>query len=98
MVLGHDPRLRPGRVATVGNSAGDGARIALLNKNEREDARRLARWTQLHRHRAGAAFQDAFVEAMPLPHAVDAFPHMAEIIDGRVARSVPPGASEVSRM
>ena len=25
-------------------------------------------------------FQDAFVEAMPMPHSVDAFPHLAEVL------------------
>ena len=25
-------------------------------------------------------FQEAFVEAIPLPHAVDGFPHLAEVL------------------
>lgn len=80
MAIGMIPDCDLARVATVGNSAGDGARIALLNKAAREEARRLARWT----HYIGIAleprFQEAFVEAIPLPHANEAFPHMADVL------------------
>jgi len=44
MVLGMIPDADLDKVFTVGNSAGDGARIALLNRAQREEARRLARW------------------------------------------------------
>jgi len=95
MVLGMIPDCDLSRVITVGNSAGDGARIALLNKAEREEARRLARWT----HYIGIAmeprFQDAFVEAIPLPHGVDAFPHLAEILGDAAARRRARGVSDV---
>ncbi len=73
MVLGMIPDCDLERVATAGNSAGDGARIALLNKGEREDARRLARWTQYIGIAMEPRFQEAFVEAMPIPHVSDAF-------------------------
>ena len=82
-------------MATAGNSAGDGARIALLNKGEREDARRLARWTQYIGIAMEPRFQDAFVEAMPIPHASDAFPHLAEITDTAFARRRARGVSDV---
>ena len=88
MVLGMIPDCDLAKVVTVGNSAGDGARIALLNKAEREEARRLARWTNYIGIALEPRFQDAFVEAIPLPHGVDAFPHLAEILaDART----PPG-------
>jgi uncharacterized 2Fe-2S/4Fe-4S cluster protein (DUF4445 family) len=85
------------KVTTVGNSAGDGARIALLNKAEREEARRLARWT----HYIGIAleprFQEAFVEAIPLPHAVDAFPHLAAVLERATALRQARGVSDAVR-
>ena len=80
MALGMIPDCDLARVTTVGNSAGDGARIALLNKAEREDARRLARWTNYIGIAMEPRFQEAFVEAIPLPHAVDGFPHLAEVL------------------
>ncbi len=95
MVLGMIPDCDLSRVTTVGNSAGDGARIALLNKNEREDARRLARWTTYIGIAMEPRFQDAFVEAMPLPHSVDGFPHLAETLDAAVARRRARGVSDV---
>ena len=81
MALGMIPDCDLARVTTVGNSAGDGARIALLNKAEREDARRLARWTNYIGIAMEPRFQEAFVEAIPLPHAVDGFPHLVEVLE-----------------
>ena len=77
MVLGMIPDCELAKVVAVGNSAGDGARIALLNAPMREEARRLARWTTYIGIALEPRFQDAFVEAIPLPHGVDAFPHLA---------------------
>ncbi len=82
MIMGMIPDCDLGKVVTVGNSAGDGARIALLNRAEREEARRLARWTTYVGIALEPRFQEAFVEAIPLPHSVDAFPHLAEILTG----------------
>jgi uncharacterized 2Fe-2S/4Fe-4S cluster protein (DUF4445 family) len=95
MVLGMIPDCDLSRVATAGNSAGDGARIALLNKGEREDARRLARWTQYIGIAMEPRFQDAFVEAMPIPHSADAFPHLAEITAAAAARRRARGVADV---
>lgn len=95
MVLGMIPDCDLDRVATAGNSAGDGARIALLNRGEREDARRLARWTQYIGIAMEPRFQEAFVEAMPIPHVSDAFPHLAEITDRAFARRRARGVSDV---
>jgi uncharacterized 2Fe-2S/4Fe-4S cluster protein (DUF4445 family) len=95
MVLGMIPDCDLGRVATAGNSAGDGARIALLNKGEREDARRLARWTQYIGIAMEPRFQEAFVEAMPIPHSADAFPHLTEIVNVAFARRRARGVSDV---
>jgi len=86
MVLGMIPDCELSRVVSVGNSAGDGARIALLDKNQREEARRLARWTKYVGIALEPRFQDAFVEAIPLPHSVDAFPHLDETLAAAAAR------------
>jgi uncharacterized 2Fe-2S/4Fe-4S cluster protein (DUF4445 family) len=92
MVLGMIPDCDLSHVTSVGNSAGDGARIALLDKSQRAEARRLARWTRYVGIALEPRFQDAFVEAMPLPHSVDAFPHLrhelAAAAERRRARGV----------
>jgi uncharacterized 2Fe-2S/4Fe-4S cluster protein (DUF4445 family) len=97
MALGMIPDCDLAKVTTVGNSAGDGARIALLNKAEREDARRLARWTNYIGIAMEPRFQDAFVEAIPLPHAVDGFPHLAEVLAEATALRRARGVSDAVR-
>ncbi len=93
MVIGMIPNCGLGKVTAVGNSAGDGARIALLDRSQREEARRLARWTNYIGIALEPRFQEAFVEAMPLPHATDSFPELAGVLaaatDRRRARGTP---------
>ncbi len=92
MVIGMIPDCDRAKIAAVGNSAGDGARICLLNKAQRVEAQRLARWVNYVGIALEPRFQEAFVEAIPLPHAVDAFPHLADDLaaaaDRRQARGI----------
>ena len=78
MALGLIPDCELERVTAVGNAAGDGARIALLNRERREEARWAARWVEYVETAAQPDFQAEFVAAMPLPHARDPFPHLAD--------------------
>jgi uncharacterized 2Fe-2S/4Fe-4S cluster protein (DUF4445 family) len=94
MVIGMIPDADLSKVFTVGNSAGDGARIALLNRTQREEARRLARWVDYVAVALEPRFQDAFVEALPLPHRHDAFPHLADILDAAANRRRARGVSD----
>jgi len=80
MILGMIPDCDLERVRAVGNAAGDGARIALLNRGQRLEAARLARWVEHVQTATEPGFQQAFVEAMALPHAADAFPHLEGIL------------------
>ncbi|MGC8781640.1 MAG: ASKHA domain-containing protein [Anaerolineae bacterium] len=94
MIIGMIPDADLTKVHTVGNSAGDGARIALLNRAQREEARRLARWVEYMAVALEPRFQDAFVEALPLPHKHDAFPHLAEILETAAARRKARGVAD----
>jgi len=80
MVLGMIPDCSLERVFAGGNAAGDGARIALLSREQRLEAARLARWVQHVQIATSPAFQDEFIAALGLPHAQDAFPHLAGTI------------------
>jgi uncharacterized 2Fe-2S/4Fe-4S cluster protein (DUF4445 family) len=60
----------------VGNAAGDGARIALLNRHKRAEAAELARWVTYVETAVDPHFQDEFVGAIHIPHATDTFPHL----------------------
>ncbi len=80
MVLGMIPDCELGRVTAVGNAAGDGARIALLNREQRAEAARLARRVQHVQTAVAANFQDEFVAALAIPNARDPFPHLEGIL------------------
>jgi uncharacterized 2Fe-2S/4Fe-4S cluster protein (DUF4445 family) len=87
MVLGLIPDCELSKVTAVGNAAGDGARIALLNRGQRLEAARLAGWVQHVQTAVAASFQDEFVGALGLPHASDPFPHLAGRLPARSANT-----------
>ena len=76
MILGLIPDCDLAQVTAVGNAAGDGARIALLNKQKRTEAQRIAEWVTYVETAVHPDFQQEFVGAIHLPHASDAFPHL----------------------
>jgi uncharacterized 2Fe-2S/4Fe-4S cluster protein (DUF4445 family) len=80
MILGLIPDAPLDRVLAVGNAAGDGARLALLNRGLRAEAVRLAGWVEHVQIATDPEFQPEFVAAMGLPHAVDAFPHLTDFL------------------
>ncbi len=80
MILGLIPDCDLNKVVAVGNAAGDGARIALLNKAGRAEADHLARTIRYVETATDPGFQDAFVGAIHIPHATDLFPHLADML------------------
>jgi uncharacterized 2Fe-2S/4Fe-4S cluster protein (DUF4445 family) len=83
MILGMIPDCDLSKVVAVGNAAGDGARIALLNRDQRLEAARLARRVEHVQTAVAANFQAEFVGAMALPHATDPFPHLEGLLPAR---------------
>jgi uncharacterized 2Fe-2S/4Fe-4S cluster protein (DUF4445 family) len=82
MILGLIPDCELDKVYAVGNAAGDGARIALLNRHKRLEAQRIARWVTYIETAVDPNFQDEFVGAIHLPHKTDAFPHLDGLLPG----------------
>jgi uncharacterized 2Fe-2S/4Fe-4S cluster protein (DUF4445 family) len=80
MVLGMFPDCDLSRVYAVGNAAGDGARIALLNREKRREADDIARKVQYIELTIEEHFQQEFMEAMQIPHMRDPFPHLKGIV------------------
>ena len=80
MILGLIPDCNLEAVHAVGNAAGDGARIALLNRHKRAEAQTVAHKVRYVETAVEADFQEAFVAAIHLPHAEDHFPHLADIL------------------
>ena len=92
MVLGLIPDCDLSEVKAVGNAAGTGALMALLNRNyrreiEREVARIEKIETALEPH-----FQQLFINAMALPNKVDPFPQLAEQVRLPPRRATAEGA------
>jgi uncharacterized 2Fe-2S/4Fe-4S cluster protein (DUF4445 family) len=78
MTLGLIPDCPLDKVHAVGNAAGDGARIALLNKTRRAASATLARTVNYIETAIDPSFQDEFVGAMHLPHMSDGFPNLEQ--------------------
>jgi uncharacterized 2Fe-2S/4Fe-4S cluster protein (DUF4445 family) len=76
MLLGLIPDCDLEKVVAVGNAAGDGARIALLNRHKRAEAQHLAEWVTYIETAVDPDFQNEFVGAIHFPHASDSFPHL----------------------
>ncbi|MFN4203130.1 MAG: ASKHA domain-containing protein [Tabrizicola sp.] len=80
MVLGMIPDAPLAKVVSAGNAAGTGARIALCNVAARDQIE-----ATVHRiHKVETAieprFQEHFVNANAIPHAVDPFPNLEQIV------------------
>jgi uncharacterized 2Fe-2S/4Fe-4S cluster protein (DUF4445 family) len=80
LVLGLIPDCDPQRITAVGNAAGDGARIALLNRTKRREAMELAHSVRYVETAVAQDFQDEFVGAIHIPHASDPYPHLVDIL------------------
>jgi len=80
LVLGLVPDCVPERVRAVGNAAGHGARIALVNVAARREIEALVRRIEKIETAIEPAFQDAFVGAMGIPHRSDPFPRLSQVV------------------
>jgi len=90
LVLGLIPDCKIENVHAVGNAAGDGARIALLNRHKRAQATEIAEHVRYIETAIDPDFQEEFVKAMHLPHQNDPFPHLERILtDTLVATPMP---------
>ncbi len=79
-VIGLFPDCGQGCVQAVGNAAGDGARIALLNKDKRDEADYWARRVEYIELTLEPAFNKIFTKALAFPHAEDKFPSLKGIL------------------
>ena len=80
MVIGLIPDCRLDRVSAVGNAAGTGARMALVNRAHRAEVEALVRRVEKIETALESRFQEHFVHAMALPNGRDAFPHLAAAV------------------
>jgi uncharacterized 2Fe-2S/4Fe-4S cluster protein (DUF4445 family) len=82
MLIGLIPDMPLEDVFAVGNAAGDGARIALLNREKRLEIRSVAGSVQRFELPTDPEFQKEFVMALNLPHMSEHFENIADLIPG----------------
>jgi uncharacterized 2Fe-2S/4Fe-4S cluster protein (DUF4445 family) len=80
MVLGLIPDCPLERVTSVGNAAGDGARIALLNVDKRREAREIAESIRRVELPVHPDFQNEYLQAMSFPHMSHRFEAVAHLL------------------
>jgi len=80
MVLGLIPDCNLDKVKAVGNAAGTGARMALLNRGYRREIEETVRKIEKIETALESKFQEHFVYAMALPNKVDSFPELSKVI------------------
>ncbi len=80
MVLGLIPDCDLEKVSAVGNAAGAGARMALLNRGYRREIEETVSRIEKIETALEPKFQEHFVYAMALPNKVDPFPKLASVV------------------
>lgn len=81
MVLGLIPDCDVEHVSAVGNAAGTGARMALLNRGHRRGIEQLVSDIEKIETALEPRFQEHFVNAMGIPNRTEAFPKLAEAVE-----------------
>jgi len=84
LTIGMIPDCDLKKVYSVGNAAGDGARIALLDRNKRAEADRIANQVEYIELTIEKDFQREFMDSLQLPHMKDAFPHLKGIVPDHI--------------
>ena len=81
MVLGMIPDCQLENVRAAGNSAGAGARMALLNRGARHEIEAVVRDIEKIETAIEPSFQDHFVKAMAIPHKSDPYAKLAAEVE-----------------
>jgi uncharacterized 2Fe-2S/4Fe-4S cluster protein (DUF4445 family) len=79
-VIGLFPDCALKNVNAVGNAAGDGACMALLDTRKRKEADIHAREVEYVELTVESDFNTAFTKALNFPHAEDTFPHLKRLL------------------
>lgn len=80
MIIGLIPDCDLEKVTAIGNAAGDGARIALLNVEKRHQIQEAIGEIEYVETAMEPRFQEHFVAAMAIPHSQHPFPHLKGIL------------------
>lgn len=81
MLLGMIPDCDLSQVASAGNAAGTGARIALLDAGSRGKIEELVRRVEKIETAIEPRFQEHFVQAMGIPHSTAEYVHLRKAVE-----------------
>ncbi len=92
MALGMVPDCPLDKTSGAGNAAGEGARIALVNRSARAEIEEVVRRVEKIETAVEPRFQEHFVAAMAFPHATAPFPNLAKTLH-LPPKSAPPAST-----
>jgi uncharacterized 2Fe-2S/4Fe-4S cluster protein (DUF4445 family) len=84
LIMGLFPDCSLEMIQSVGNAAGDGARVALLNRGKRVEANWVARNVEYVELTVETDFQSQFMQAMQIPHMKDKFVHLEGVVSPEI--------------
>jgi len=97
MILGMIPDCDLFMVASAGNAAGTGARIALLDSDSRTTIEELVRRVEKIETAIEPKFQAHFVAAMGIPHSTEAYPELRKVVQLPEPKAAAPRGGARSR-
>ena len=97
MILGMIPDCELDEVQAVGNAAGIGARIALLNNSARDEIEELVKTVEKVETAVEPKFQQYFVEAMAIPHKTASYPNLSKAVKMPPPKIISDGGGEGGR-
>jgi uncharacterized 2Fe-2S/4Fe-4S cluster protein (DUF4445 family) len=90
MLLGMIPDCDISQVASAGNAAGTGARIALLDNASRTKIEELVRRVEKIETAIEPRFQEHFVQAMGIPHSTAQYVHLRKVVELPATKAAAP--------
>ncbi|MDB6046090.1 MAG: fdx [Gammaproteobacteria bacterium] len=97
MLLGMIPDCDLSQVASAGNAAGTGARIALLDNGSRSTIEELVRKVEKIETAIEPRFQAHFVEAMGIPHSTAQYVNLRKVVELPAAKAAAPRLNSRNR-
>ena len=97
MALGMIPDCPLDAVSAVGNAAGHGGRIALLNQASRREIETVVKSVEKVETAIEPKFQAYFVDAMAIPHGPDALARLGDLFPDRAGCPAAPGPDRPAR-
>ena len=84
LIMGMVPDCDPGQIIPIGNAAGVGAFVTLVNREKRSESDWVAQMVEYADLASLKDFKAEFIEALHIPHKKDTFPHLESILPPKI--------------